>query len=171
MFIASPWQQVHVRTSRFYHMFHQQLEFPVTHWGVNVQVLDLTFKLVHDRWDLLQVHGAQSLVQSLGHLTHTFGHLRAERWKPSSSVTWMKKADVSAGGADRGSPPSWWPPSGPWRPRRPLVTPYAASSDLHSFSWWRFQHKLWHSPRSSAAEPIRDETFRHCPLLADGLQQ
>lgn len=29
MFIASPWQQVHVRTSRFYHMFHQQLEFPV----------------------------------------------------------------------------------------------------------------------------------------------
>lgn len=43
---------------------------------MNVQVLHLTLKLVHDSRDLLQVHGVQSFIQSFGHLGHVLGHLK-----------------------------------------------------------------------------------------------
>lgn len=50
-----------------------------THWGVDVEVLNLALKLIHDRRDLLEVHGVQSFVQGLGHLTHVFGDLMIKR--------------------------------------------------------------------------------------------
>lgn len=52
-----------------------------THRGVDVKVLNLAFKLIHDCRDLLEVHRAQSFVQCLGHLTHAFSHLMKKKQK------------------------------------------------------------------------------------------
>lgn len=50
-------------------------KYTAAHRGVNVKVLYLTFKLIHDCRHLLEVHRVKSFVQSFGHLTHVFGHL------------------------------------------------------------------------------------------------
>lgn len=50
-----------------------------THGGVDIQVLNLGFKLVHDSRDFLEVHAVQSFVQGLGDLAHIFGHLTVQK--------------------------------------------------------------------------------------------
>lgn len=49
------------------------------HWGVDVKVLDLGLKFIHNGRDFLQVHGLQGFVQGLGHLTHAFSDLHNKR--------------------------------------------------------------------------------------------
>lgn len=48
---------------------------------MDIEVLDLAFKLIHDCRDLLEIHGVQSFVQRLGDLTHAFGHLLESKEK------------------------------------------------------------------------------------------
>lgn len=55
--------------------YSQTLKCAATHWGVNIEALDLTLKLVHDCRDLLEIHGFQSFVQGLCHLAHIFADL------------------------------------------------------------------------------------------------
>ncbi len=45
---------------------------------MDIEVLDLAFKLIHDCGDLLEIHIRQGFVQSLGHLAHVFGHLMTQ---------------------------------------------------------------------------------------------
>lgn len=54
---------------------HKSTQSAATHRGVNIEVLYLSFKLIHDSRDFLEIHGAQSFVQGFGHLTHVFSHL------------------------------------------------------------------------------------------------
>lgn len=49
-----------------------------TYRRMNVQILNLLLEFIHHRRHLLQVHGAQSLVQSLSYLGHVFRHLQEE---------------------------------------------------------------------------------------------
>lgn len=49
-----------------------------TYRCMNIQILNLLLELIHHCRHLLKVHGAQSFVQSLGHLSHVFRHLQED---------------------------------------------------------------------------------------------